>query len=1157
MLSELLLSIGKRCAPLILSLFFFCQSAWAEPPLSFTQSFVPSEIGPGSVATLQYSINNPNISPITGLSFINNLPAGVNLATPALVHNDCGGTYSAPDGGNTFELTDGEVGSGLECTITVGVTSSIVASHTNSSVTLNYDNGSVTLTDATLTVANDRPGFRKSFSPSSISLGSRSALSFTIDNTLNSNIATNILFSDTLPSGLVIADPANISDDCLIPGTVTALPGASLISYYNGAVAANSSCAFTVDVIGTANGIYNNTSSELTSSSFSILSSGKANASLEVTADSLHITKSFTDDPVAPGEVVTLNFTITNYDRNDSATNIAFTDDLGATLSGIVANNLPVINICGAGSQLTGTSMLTLTGGSLGPQESCSFSVELTIPAVSTPDNYPNTTSSITADIAGGAVTGNPAKDILFVKPVPLLTKTFIDDPIASGSPVILEFTITNSSLTSLATDITFTDSLDMSSTLIVSDLPANGFCGAGSSLTLFNSSESPNNLILNNGTLDSSESCTFSVTLTIPTNVPTGNIINTTSPITATIDGVDYEGKAASDTLTIVGSPTLTKEFIDDPAIPGETVILRFTMTNSSENTNATALSFSDDLNAVVPGLAAVDLPKSNVCGAGSQISGTNPISFTGGSLAAGGSCIFNVTLQVPADTATGTYSNTTSELSSTIGSNTVLGAPAQDDLMICSVSLIKSFTNDPVIPGETVNLQFTITNLSPTASLAGLSFSDDLSTTLPGLTAIDLPLSDICGAGSALSTSFINSFLTFTGGNLGPLGSCTFNVTLLVPSGIDSGTYQNTTSNLLQSGIPVSAPAADVLVVNNSLLHLDKTFLSNSVEPGGSVILEFSLTNLDISSPVDNITFTDNLGAVLAGMTAAGLPINDICGDGSQLSGTDMLTFTGGKLGPGQSCDFTVSLQIPVFALPGSIATNITSQVSGTISGLEVKGEAARDDLEIAYLVFTKSFSGTGETGRTVRLKFTIQNTNPVGTANGLSFSDDLTSVTPGLKALGLPKSNICGAGSVITGSSLLNFSKGNLGPNGTCTFGVDVSIPLKTSAGSYVNITSDLTNQGLTMAFPATATLMVDNDSDNDGLPNDWEVANGLNPLDPADASLDKDGDGFTNKEEYGYGTNPSVFDYDLNNNGLPDNYDSRIGNALSIFYLLTHD
>jgi len=49
----------------------------------------------------------------------------------------------------------------------------------------------------------------------------------------------------------------------------------------------------------------------------------------------------------------------------------------------------------------------------------------------------------------------------------------------------------------------------------------------------------------------------------------------------------------------------------------------------------------------------------------------------------------------------------------------------------------------------------------------------------------------------------------------------------------------------------------------------------------------------------------------------------------------------------------------------------------------------------------------------------------------------------------------------------------------------------------------------------------------DSDHDGMPDAWETRHGLNPHDPADAAKDKDGDGYTNLEEYINGTNPNQY------------------------------
>ena len=112
-----------------------------------------------------------------------------------------------------------------------------------------------------------------------------------------------------------------------------------------------------------------------------------------------------------------------------------------------------------------------------------------------------------------------------------------------------------------------------------------------------------------------------------------------------------------------------------------GGEVTLEFTI-GYEGTTAATDIEFTDDLDAVLSGLAVIGLPAADVCGSGSELSGTGVISLTGGSLDPGATCTFSVTLAVPDDAPEGVFTNTTSEVSTMVGDDELLGDPASGDL-------------------------------------------------------------------------------------------------------------------------------------------------------------------------------------------------------------------------------------------------------------------------------------------------------------------------------------------------------------------------------------------------------------------------------------------------------------------------------------------
>ncbi len=76
-----------------------------------------------------------------------------------------------------------------------------------------------------------------------------------------------------------------------------------------------------------------------------------------------------------------------------------------------------------------------------------------------------------------------------------------------------------------------------------------------------------------------------------------------------------------------------------------------------------------------------------------------------------------------------------------------------------------------------------------------------------------------------------------------------------------------------------------------------------------------------------------------------------------------------------------------------------------------------------------------------------------------------------------------------------------------------------------------------------------VIASGDSDGDGLPDDYEVANGFNPNNPVDALVDHDGDGLTTLEEFQAGLDPR--DPDTDEDGLLDGEEGGFGTDPLLF------
>ena len=483
------LSMVKRLLTASLGFTLLGLAGAAQAATTFTKAFSPATIGPGSISTITFTINNSaEAAGVTDLAFTDTLPANVTIATPAQLTSDCGTpTLTGAEGGGTISMSGGTVGAFGACTLTVNVTSATAGTHTNPIVTLTSSTGTSDSVAVGLTVDTALPGFSKSFSPASVNLGQRSTLTFTIDNTLNAAVIGTLDFTDNLPSGMLVADPANASTDCegTQGTTLTAVAGSSVITLdANGiafggfeALAVGATCTVDVDVVANSVGSLANTSELLAD----FVSAGMAGNTLDVSADELTFYKSFTNDPVTAGGTATLRYDIVNRNRSNTATAIAFSDNLAVMLTDTTVASV-LSDTCSGVPAGVGGVTFSYSGGSVAADGgSCVIEISVNIPGAAAEAAYPSTSSTISASSG----TFSAASDTLFVFAAPVISKSFIDDPAVAGGTVELEYTIDNPSTTDPMTAISFVDELTaiLGATASISSIPTEP-CGVGSAIT-------------------------------------------------------------------------------------------------------------------------------------------------------------------------------------------------------------------------------------------------------------------------------------------------------------------------------------------------------------------------------------------------------------------------------------------------------------------------------------------------------------------------------------------------------------------------------------------------------------------------------------------------------------------------------------------------
>ncbi|PJF42698.1 MAG: hypothetical protein CUN50_03280, partial [Candidatus Thermofonsia Clade 1 bacterium] len=664
-----------------------------------SKSFTPSAIDPNGTSRLRVRLNRSGgaASPLTGVTFVDNLPANVVIANPPNItfSSACGATavmtrndpptYTPISGGETaFLVRFATVPASGNCDIEVDVTSAVPGTYTNTipagSITNDQGTSNSSALNATLTVRNGLE-VTKEFIPSTITAGGYSTVRITLTNR-NLFPLTGVNLTDPLPNTgarqLRVRSPANASTTC--GGTLTATPGSATVTLTGGAILAQSgsvpgTCVILFDVVPSGSGPFISGSTTNTipvgnvTSNEGINNLLPASATLSFANLTMRAVKAFDPTLVYGGADSLLTITLTNQNAVP-LTEVSFTDNFpsGMFISAPVFTN----TTCPGGvvTANAGDGFFTFSGGTIPANSSCVVQVRATL----------NVNGNLTNMIPAGQICAkegvcNPDGIAASLTNLPgvSISKVFTPSTIASGGVSTLVITIRDTGGLTL-TNASATDNLPAGLT-VASPASASTTCSGGTVTAI----PGGTSISLSGATVPANGSCTFQANVT---GTVAGSYDNTIPAGALTNDQGATNPQPATATLTITPAPpSLAKTFTPATITAGSTSTLTLTITNPNPSVALTGVAVTDSLPS---GMTVASPPNAtNTCsGTFAPNAGDTSIALSGGTVAAGGNC----TLTVDVTTSTiGDSVNTTGNVSSTNGGT---GNTASATLTVSAVS-------------------------------------------------------------------------------------------------------------------------------------------------------------------------------------------------------------------------------------------------------------------------------------------------------------------------------------------------------------------------------------------------------------------------------------------------------------------------------------
>ena len=1067
----------------------------ASIPAEINKQFTPLQIPAGGVSVLRVTVFNPNTFPLTNASWTDDLDGvqpGLFIANPANVVNTCGsvGDVTAVPGTTTLSLANGTVPAQVgstpgQCYVEINVSSVTPGNLINTILANNLssqgnDGGTpvsitnLTPASATITViAISPPALSKSFTPNTIYVGETSVLTIRLNNNDANYNLTGATYTDTLPTGLVVASPNGLTLTNCGPGTAAATPGGATISLSGATVTPALDCIVSVNVTNTfgSYGAYTNTIPAGPGGPGSLKTdqgvTNNSPASAPLNVQPVAIAKSFSPSTIDAGDVS--NLTITFYNPTGSPyTGVAITDSLPANLT---IDAAPITNTCGfTANHLIGDTQIDVSGG--------------TIPASLTPPT-PNTcvlTIPVRASVASSGSRTNtiPANTLTANQPVtnylPATANLTIQQALYGAkaySPTFInaggtsQVTITLHNRASIPlTGVTFTDTLPAG--LTVSGTPAPAQCSGTVTSTV-------NSVTLAGGTIPANGNCTivFDVTSAVAGVYDNAVAANTIS----TDQGVGHALFSTNPDLTVIDPSNLppvriVKTFDTNPISPGQYSRLRIRI-YAPVDTSISAIDITDTLPT---GLIIASPPApapSESCPGGTltAVAGSDTIHYsntTANVLAAGANCsvYVSVTSMTP-----GLYTNTIPVNAITTNEGRTNTDPTTANIRVTSLNVSKAFYPTRVQAGGRSVMTITLENTTD-SRLTNVSLLDNLPGSAQNGIRVAAPsnASTTCGSGTVTANPGSNQVILSNGivpaqvGNVP--GVCTITVDVVgndnspntpsqhtnnIPTGNVSATVENT-------GVTIQprTNASAILYIENMSIGIVKGFNPVLVYGGAYSVMSVQLINPNVNTALTGIAFTDNMDP---GMHLTDPVVFNTGTCGGVLSGNpgdSAFSFSGGVLPPNSTCTLTVRV---VMSVNANRTNTIPAGVVTTFNGVTNPDPTAASLTNLPGVSVTKGFNPSSVSiNQPSTLTITIKNTSTIPVVN-MGLTDSLPGTLPDGLEVANPANETNTCGGTLTanpGDQNITLTGGGLAgvgnPGDTCVITVQV---LSTRPGSYLNI------------------------------------------------------------------------------------------------------